>query len=128
MRLELVSIEDLKPHEEFTEGRLRRVMEDLERPGVLWYPILVEENNLIILDGHHRVESFKRFGYTKIRALLVDYFDPAIDVQPRRKDIPVTKELVVETANNGKIFPHKTTKHKWPGRTKRINEPLENFK
>ncbi|MBN2518183.1 MAG: ParB N-terminal domain-containing protein [Candidatus Altiarchaeota archaeon] len=128
MRLELINISDLKPHERFTEGRLRAVMGDLTRPGVLWYPILVDDKDLIILDGHHRVEAFKRMGFTKIRALLVDYSDPKIEVYPRRRDIPITKELIIETVGRGEIFPHKTTRHKWPGRTKKINESLEDFR
>lgn len=128
MKLEKVPLEKLKPHEEFTEGRLAAVMRDLKKGGVLWFPILVDEKDFIILDGHHRTEAFKRMGMKTILCRLVDYDDPKIKVYPRRKEIPITKDIVRAKALAGEVFPHKTTRHVYPLRTKYINMPLEAFK
>lgn len=128
MELEFVQISKLKPHEKITEGRLNAVIRDLKRDGVLWFPILVDNKDYIILDGHHRVEAFKRLGLKRILARLVDYDSLDIQVYPRRKNIPITKEIVRVKVRAGGIFPHKTTRHVYPEQTKHVDEPLAEFK
>jgi hypothetical protein len=127
MTTKLIPLSKLKPHEEFTEGRLRAVMRDLKSTGVLWFPILVDDKDFIILDGHHRTEAFRRMGYSKILARLVDYDSPDIEVYTRRKDIPISKEIVRKKALAGEVFPHKTTRHVYPQQTKHYDMPLEKF-
>ncbi len=128
MRIEKVPLDRLKPHEEFTEGRLRALMQHLRRTGVLWFPILADEKDFIILDGHHRVEAFKRMGMKTILCRLVDYDSPEIEVYPRRKDIPITKDIVRAKVRAGEVFPHKTTRHVYPQQTKHYDVPLEEFR
>lgn len=128
MEIKLVPISKLRPHEKITEGRLKAVIRDLKGTGALWFPILVDNKDYIILDGHHRVEAFKRMGFKKILARLVDYDSDEIRVYPRRKSIPITKDIVRKKVRAGEIFPHKTTRHVYPQQTKRIDEPLERFK
>ncbi len=128
MEVKKIPLGKLKPHERFTEGRLRSLMKSLKRTGVLWFPILVEKDDYIILDGHHRTEAFKRMGMKDILARLVDYDSPEIEVYPRRKDIPITKGIVRAKARAGEVFPHKTTRHVYPQQTKHYDVPLEEFK
>ena len=125
--IELLPVSKLKPHEEFTLGRLRALIKALKKCGVLWFPVLVDNKDFIILDGHHRVEAFKRMGLRKILCRLVDYDDPEIKVFPRRKNIPITKEIVRKAARAGRIFPHKTTRHIYPEQHKKYNVPLGEF-
>jgi hypothetical protein len=40
--------------------------------------------------------------------------DPAITVEPRRPDIPVSKESVVSTGLSGRPYPPKTSRHVLP--------------
>jgi ParB-like chromosome segregation protein Spo0J len=128
MRIETVPIGKLKPHEQFTEGRLQALLQNLRESGILWFPILVDDKDYIILDGHHRVESFRRMGLSKILCRLVDYDSPEIKVYPRRKDIPITKDIVRAKARAGEVFPHKTTRHVYPESTRHFDVPLEEFK
>jgi ParB-like chromosome segregation protein Spo0J len=128
IRLEVVPLERLKPHEKTTEGRLRAVIQDLKKGNVLWFPILVDDKDYIILDGHHRVESFKRLGLKRILTRLVDYDSPDIEVYTRREGIPITKDIVRAKALAGEVFPHKTTRHVYPLQTKHYDEPLDQFK
>lgn len=128
MEVKTVSISRLRPHEQFTEGRLQALLQSLKGTGVLWFPILVDDTDYIILDGHHRVESFRRMGLSKILCRLVDYDSPKIKVYPRRKDIPITKDIVRAKARAGGVFPHKTTRHVYPESTKHFDVPLEGFK
>ena len=126
--LALIEVSKLRPHEETTEGRVRQIKKALEDTGILWFPILVDKESLTIIDGHHRTECFKRMGLRKIRARLVDYSNPGIKVETRRPEIEISKKIVVEKALAGEVFPHKTTRHKYPDQNKKINEPFENFR
>jgi len=128
MDVRLVPVSKLRPHEEFTEGRLQALLKALKETGVLWFPILVDEKDFIILDGHHRTEAFKRMGLKKILARMVDYDSDEIQVFSRRSDIPITKEIVRAKVRKGEVFPHKTTRHVYPEQTRHYDVPLEEFK
>ncbi len=125
--LKLLPLSRLKPHEETTEGRTQKMVRRLKKDGVLKSPVLVEKGDFIVLDGHHRVEAFKRLGIKKIPCRVVDYDDPAIKVKPRRKSIPITKDIVRAKVRKGGVFPHKTTMHIYPGKRKRYNFKLEDL-
>lgn len=77
----------------------------------MFYPVVVEKTNFVILDGHHRVKAFEFLGIKKIPCLLVDYFSEEIKVFQRRQEISVTKKTVLENALKGKLYPNKTTNH-----------------
>ncbi len=128
MEIKVVPLSKLKPHEEFTEGRLKNVIRDLKKTGILWFPILVDNKDFIILDGHHRAEAFKRMGMKTILARLVDYDSDDIRVVSRRKNIAITKDIIRKKARAGEVFLHKTTRHIYPEQTKHFDVPLESFK
>jgi L-serine kinase (ADP) len=128
MDVQKIPLSKLRPHEEFTEGRLRALMKALKKTGVQWFPILVDKKDFIILDGHHRTEAFRRMGMKTIAAKLVDYDSPDIEVFPRRDDIPITKDIVRRKALSGSVFPHKTTKHTYPKQTKHYDINLDEFR
>lgn len=96
-------------HEQVVESRVVELAESIRENGVL-QPILVDATTKVILDGHHRFNAAKRLGMQDIPALLVDYEDE-VEVFARRPDVPVSKQLVVETALRGELFPPKTTRH-----------------
>ncbi len=70
--LKSVRIDKLKPHEATLPELVDKVVDDVRRRG-LKYPIVVDSATYAIIDGHHRVEAFKRLGLRKIPALLIDY-------------------------------------------------------
>jgi hypothetical protein len=127
-KVKIVAIADLKPHEEIILENLEKIKEKIYAKGCLINPIIVDRDNLIILDGHHRVRALELLGYEKVPAYLVDYFDKKIKVAQRRPEIPITKEIIVKKALSGQVFPCKTSKHFIPNRPKRINTPLHKLK
>jgi hypothetical protein len=127
IKIEKVPIEKLRPHEEFTEGRLQNLLNYFGKKPILWFPILVDEKDFIILDGHHRTEAFKRMGLKTILARLVDYDSSEIKLIGRRSEIPVTKDIIRKKALADEVFPHKTTKHIYPNHTKHFDVPLSEF-
>lgn len=109
-RIETIAASVLKPHEKTSMSREKQVLEEIRRYGGV-HAIVVSED-FVVLDGHHRLACLKKLGAEKIPAVVVDYFSENVSVKPRRK-IPVSKELVVSSANSGKLLPHKTTRHEY---------------
>lgn len=105
----------LKAHEATEEALLQEVINILKRDGGLREPIIVDQNTLVILDGHHRYEACKRLGFEKIPCVMVDYHSESVEVLPRRADIKVSKAEVIRRGLSGELYPPKTTKHIFHG-------------
>ncbi len=110
-----VPIGELKPHEEIKEKKFAafaRFASRLRRDRIRLQPIWIDRHSKVILDGHHRYSVFRELGCTRVPCFEVDYLaDRSISVLPRRPDIPVTKQSVIETGLSGTPYPPKTTKH-----------------
>ena len=77
----LVDINQLKDHEEINEGYLAELTEKIKQDSHLKEPIIVDKSTWVVLDGHHRFFALKRLGCKRITALVVDYFNPNIQVK-----------------------------------------------
>lgn len=126
--IKIIPIEELKPHEQTIPENLKRLENKIRENGYLINPIIVDQDSLVILDGHHRAKVLKLLGYKKVPAFLVDYSDKGIKVFQRRPEIPITKEIIIKKALAGEVFPCKTSKHQIPKRPMRLNIPLEKLK
>lgn len=122
-KISLIEINKLRCHEMVCLKRLKQVKDDLLVKGYIKNPVVVDQKNNIILDGHHRVAALKQIGVSKIPAFLVDYQDKKIKVTLRRKEFVFAdiKQAVIDYCLKGKIFPSKTTKHLINNRPKNIN-------
>ena len=118
----------LVKHIQKQRKNLEKIKNQILSDGYLINPIIVDQENLVILDGHHRAEALKLLGYKKIPAYVVDYFDKEIRVVQRRPEIPISKEAIIQKALAGEVFPCKTSKHFIPNRPKKVNIPLMNLK
>jgi len=109
----LLPTRKLISHEQTDVNKVRALMGMLCKELVLKQPIVVDKKTLVILDGHHRREAFKRLGITMIPCLPLDYEDAKIKVVFRRPGIKevLIKRIILNFALQGKVFPAKTTKH-----------------
>ncbi|OGP77823.1 MAG: hypothetical protein A2V86_05780 [Deltaproteobacteria bacterium RBG_16_49_23] len=107
----LIDLEELKEHEEIRPDYLEELKNEILCDGILKMPIAVDKETYIILDGHHRLHALKRIGCKKIPVILFDYQSPEIEVIPHREGETVTKEMVIQTALEGRRMPPKTSKH-----------------
>lgn len=110
-RFQIVSLNELKEHEEVEPVYLEKLKNQIHRDGVQKRPIIVDKKTKIILDGHFRFNSLKQLGCSKIAAYFVDYSSPEILVQAWRDGEVVTKEDVLFAGLTGKKLPPKTSKH-----------------
>lgn len=108
---ELVVVSSLKPHEEHDPENVRVVLHSMLRSGLWSHPVLVERDNYVILDGHHRIAAAQQIGLILVPAIIADYED--VVLQARSEDLDLTKNDVLNAALSGKLFPVKTTRHIW---------------
>ncbi|MHA2163792.1 MAG: ParB N-terminal domain-containing protein [Candidatus Thorarchaeota archaeon] len=123
----IMEIQELKIHEAIQDELLEGFIDMLRDDGVFKVPILVDEKDFVVLDGHHRVEALRRMGYTKIPVYLVDYWDEAIEVTtwPEAGIDNVTKEMILEMGRSDEVFPPKTSKHIVNAKLVEHHVPLE---
>ncbi|MFA5076591.1 MAG: ParB N-terminal domain-containing protein [Patescibacteria group bacterium] len=117
-------IKKLKPHERISTRRVQQLIKYINGRGLFTTPIIVEKNSKTILDGHHRVAALRLLGCSLVPAIMVDYRSQYIKVYLRHNHLPMEllKDLVIKTASNGVILPHKTTRHLLAtGRVRNIN-------
>lgn len=82
--LRLVPVERIRFHEHPERRRTLRLVERLEREGMLRNPPVVTEmgdEHYLLLDGANRVGSFRELGYAHIPVQVVDYGAPAIQLK-----------------------------------------------
>lgn len=76
----LVELDRLRLHEEADPEVLFPLLRQIEGDGVLWSPVIVDRETLVVLDGTHRVTSLRMLGCRYACAFLVDYREPEIGV------------------------------------------------
>jgi L-serine kinase (ADP) len=107
----LVPIGKLLAHEEVDEESVAELIAELGRTQVFADPIWVARDSLVILNGHHRVEALRRLHAARVPAWLLDYETDLVSLEPWRPGLPITKTEVVRRAQDGRLFPPKTTRH-----------------
>ena len=72
--LELLDIDELRPHERTRPDLLNALIAEIKRDGKLKLPILVERSHHVILDGPHRHEALRalarQLGKTGVKLIL----------------------------------------------------------
>lgn len=123
----LVDINTLKRIEDHDPNRALKLKDKIIKDNSWIFPIIVEANNNLILDGHHRFEVAKQLKLDKIPAILVDYKD--IKVWSLRDEIKISKaEIVEKIVKRNEIYPYKTIKHKYSFQIPEINFNLRSLK
>jgi len=134
LRIAIVPIDELKPHERGSPLYLKLIRKELLKDGVLRYPIIADEETLVILDGMHRWLALKSLGYTLIPAILVNARqDPEIRIGKRRihryvddSQPKITMNRVISAALSGRLMKPKSTRHFFPfSKFQQINYPLQ---
>jgi hypothetical protein len=137
VRIALLSIDELRPHEKGSPLYLELLRQEILRDGVLKYPIIVDERTGVILDGMHRWLALKSLGYKLIPAMPIDVFQkPAIRVGRRRihqymngSGDNITIEKVISAGLSGQLMEPRTTRHFFPfSKFQLINYPLRLLK
>jgi hypothetical protein len=136
LKIALVSIDELKPHEKGSPIYLELLRQEILEDHMLKYPIIVDEKTGVILDGMHRWLTLKSLGYALIPVILIDAFqNPKIHVGRRRIDcyingsneeIPI--EEVISAGVSGQLMKPRSTRHFFPfSKFQQVNCPLDSL-
>jgi len=112
-RFELVPVERLHDHEMTLDANIKACISlTLDRKGID-FPILADDKNYVILDGHHRFKALKALGCKRVPVYLLDYYSPDIELTlwPTAKIKSITKDDVIRTGLSGKPYTPKTSRH-----------------
>ena len=127
MKVELVTVETLLPHEKVEEHRV----DNLEKMTLRWRaytkPLLVDRKTGTILDGHHRTKVAVRMELKCLPCVLVDYLEDdgiSVSVWPNSGRESIQKEEVIEAALSGNLFEPKTSRHMLSDHLPPISVPL----
>ena len=127
MKVELVPVETLLPHEKVEDHRV----DNLEKMTLRWRaytkPLLVDRKTGTILDGHHRTKVAVRMELQCLPCVLVDYLEDdgiSVSVWPNSGRDSILKEEVVEAALSGNLFEPKTSRHMLSDHLPPISVPL----
>jgi hypothetical protein len=108
----LVPLDDLLEHEEIDHDAARALAQEIARAGQLADPIWVAEGTGVILNGHHRVSALRELGAARAPAWVIDYDSTVIELERWSVGPEISKAEVVQRAQEHRLFPPKTTRHK----------------
>ncbi len=113
MRYEVVTLVDLRQHEELIEKNVSSLDYKIRSIARFTTPICIDEKYRIILDGHHRAEALRRIGCKRVPAYLFHYpsEEVSVDVWPDCGRESITEQEIIEATLAGKKFPPKTSRH-----------------
>ena len=79
-RLSLMDVNGLRPHEEVIDQAVRSLANEMRVEGQVRDPLIVDQDELVILDGMHRYSALKNLKCRFAPCCLVDYDSPLVKV------------------------------------------------
>lgn len=92
LEIDVVSVEDLHPHEESLQPLIKKLMERINQDQFIKHPIMADKKTLTILDGAHRLVALKNLSCKWIPVCLVNYQNPKIRVSSWYRTIANLKQ------------------------------------
>lgn len=101
----------LKQHERVVEDRYSKLTEYLKSlyPYVILPSILVNIEDNVIIDGHHRFNALMTMGFKKVPVTFINYQLDMIVTD--LGDNPITKKEILDAGNSGNLLEPKTSFH-----------------
>jgi len=136
LKIALLPIDELKPHEKGSSLYLELLKHEILRDGMLRYPIIADEKTHVILDGMHRWLALKSLGYSLMPVILVDTAQNGrIRVGTRRvhrymhnSDHEIPIENVISAGLSGHLMEPRSTRHFFPfSKFQQINYSLHSL-
>src|SRR2546422_5715646 len=106
VRFAVVEIGRLRGHERIRPALLEQLMDQIRKDGYLRRPVLVADGELVILDGHHRVEAVRALRARGNPPYPIGYFSHIVHPPPWPGAVVSvgTKEGVVCRGPSGDLF------------------------
>tara|TARA_B100000965_G_scaffold351183_1_gene325575 strand:+ start:34 stop:441 length:408 start_codon:yes stop_codon:yes gene_type:complete len=127
MKVELVPLEILRPHEEILPKKVDQLEKMTHRWNAYTKPLLIDKSTGTILDGHHRFHVAMRLELSCVPCVFINYLEDdliELDVWPNCGRDSITKEEVIEAALSGHLLSPKTSRHRLSDHLPPIAVPL----
>ena len=108
----LLPIEQLIPTEWVKPRRVATLSQKILQEGIWTHPICIEETELFVMDGHHRLAVARKLNLKVVPVCLLNYKD--IPVYSRKKRFNVSETAIKQRARLKRLYPYKTTRHFFP--------------
>lgn len=131
LTLELIDVDRLRPHEEILPDRLPEVRQQITEDEAVDYPILVDDEFYVILDGHHRYQVLKDLGVRRVPVVKIPYTDDGwvqLETRPNAPQESLTKRAVLRKGLSQGVFPPKSTRHITSRTIQAVDVPLQRLR
>lgn len=131
MKVELVPLEVLRPHEQILPKKVDQLEKMTHRWNAYTKPLLIDRATGTILDGHHRYQVAQRLELLCVPCVLIDYLEDnliELDIWPNCGRDEVTKNEVIQAALSGNLFTPKTSRHRLSDHLPPIAVPLSRLR
>ena len=131
MKVELVPLEVLRPHEHIILKKVDQLEKMTHRWNAYTKPLLIDRATGTILDGHHRYHVAQRLKLLCVPCVLIDYLEDSLielDIWPNCGRDIVTKNEVIQAALSGNLFTPKTSRHRLSDHLPPIAVPLSRLR
>lgn len=126
MLVELIPVNLISATEEIDFVHQKKIYEIIKTSGFWVYPIVIHDEQLFVMDGHHRLASAKQLGLTLIPVIRLNYQN--VEVISWREEYMINEQVIFKMYKEKKLFPYKTTKHIFPKPLPRCSYPLDILK
>lgn len=110
LRSDMVDANAIFTHENVIIENVIAFEQYLNKSQNFLIPTIIISDEMVLIDGHHRLELMKRMGYTKIPVTVVNYHHKCIathiDVNKR-----LEKDVIIQSALNRTNLTPKSTRH-----------------
>jgi hypothetical protein len=110
LRTDTVDISSIHTHENVIVENVLAFEQYLNKSQNFLVPTIIVSDNLVLIDGHHRLELMKRMGYTKIPVTVINYYHECVltHIEASKR---LGKDVIVQSALNKVNLKPKSTRH-----------------
>lgn len=107
----LVELSRLLRTERHNPQRASRLAMNIAAEGKWTNPIWVESSDLLIMDGHHRLEAAILLGLARLPCVLLSYHMPELSVASWNGNAQFPIADIFAAGRSQSLLPYKTTRH-----------------
>ncbi len=122
--IRLIPVDLLSPTEKHCDSRAADLAKTIETTGIWTTPILIEEQQLFVMDGHHRLRAASLLNLAALPCILMRYEDPRLRLSSWSSLHAATPKDIACAAKSGRLLAYKTTRHELDPAPSKIAVPL----
>jgi ParB-like chromosome segregation protein Spo0J len=111
LQVKLIPLYILKPSEEYNSSLANSLFEKISTEKVWTHPILINDTNFVIMDGHHRHQVAQKLQLLVVPALVISYDNPYLKLSSWVTGLEFNSNNVIEAGLSGKLLKFKSTRH-----------------